>query len=59
MAYPANKLVLMLGATALALGAIPAQAQLGGILSSGKRGAEGVHIEDGDLQGLRGGVPRR
>ncbi len=61
MAYPANKLVLMLGATALALGAIPAQAQLGGILSSGKRGAEKAHScgkgKKGDKgRGMLGGL---
>lgn len=40
MPNPANRLALVLGAAALTLGAIPAQAQFGGLLNSGKRGAD-------------------
>lgn len=40
MASRASRLALTLGAVALGIGALPAQAQFGGILSGGKRGAD-------------------
>lgn len=40
MASRASRLALALGALALGAGALPAQAQLGGLFNSGKRGAE-------------------
>lgn len=40
MIRTASRLSLLLGALALTAGAIPAEAQFGGILNSGKRGAE-------------------
>lgn len=40
MAFSASKAAMLLGAFALTTSALPAQAQLGGILNSGKRGAD-------------------
>lgn len=40
MALRANRLALLIGTAALTLGALPAHAQFGGLLNSGKRGAD-------------------